>query len=196
MHVLKLTLLSCGLILAGCSSPPAGVTFRDDAPANRPTTAAEFTASFVDADGNPVDLKSYRGRPLVLVVVRGMPESPGGVFCPFCLAQVGSLTANYEQFRSRGAEVLLVYPGPSDRAAEFGRQVQARPDAAGGIPYPVCLDKDCSACDRLGIRGDLAKPSTFVFDREGEVTYAYVGKSPSDRPSVKAMLAVLDRLPK
>jgi peroxiredoxin len=178
-------------LIAGCTP-----TLKDDAPANRQVATADMPTSFVDGAGKLVDLKAYRGRSVVLVVVRGMPESPGGVFCPYCLAQAGSLAAKYDEFKSRGAEVLLVFPGPGDKAAEFAKQVQSQADGGKAMPYPVCVDKDCSACDRLGIRGDLAKPSTFILDPSGEVVYAYVGKSTSDRPSVKALLAELDRMKK
>jgi peroxiredoxin len=180
------------LTLVGGCTP----TLKDDAPANRQVAAADVPTSFVDRAGKPIDLKAYRGKAVVLVVVRGMPESPGGVFCPYCLAQAGSLAAKYDEFKSRGAEVLLVFPGPGDKAAEFAKQVQSRPDTGKEMPYPVCVDKDCSACDRLGIRGDLAKPSTFILDPAGQVVYAYVGKSTSDRPSVTALLKELDRLTK
>ena len=178
-------------LAGGCTPPP-----RDDAPADRPVATADVPTSFVDRDGQPVELKAYRGKAVVLVVARGMPESPGGVFCPNCLAQAGSLAAKYDEFKSRGAEVLLVVPGPSDKAAEFAKQVQSQADAGKAMPYPVCVDKDCSACDRLGIRGDLAKPSTFILDPNGEVAYAYVGKSTSDRPSVAALLKEVDKLKK
>ena len=91
---------------------------------------------------------------------------------------------------------MLVFPGPGEKVAEFIKQVQTQGDGGKGMPYPVCVDKDCSACDRLGIRGELAKPSTFILDPNGEVVYAYVGKSTSDRPSVAALLKELDRLKK
>ena len=50
-----------------------------------------------------------------------------------------------------------------------------------------------SACDRLGIRDDLAKPSTYILDTRGNVVYAYVGETSTDRPSVKAVLTQLDK---
>jgi len=159
-------------------------------------TASEFPNSFVDHDGVAVDLTKYRGKPVVIVVVRGMPESPGGVFCPNCLAQASSLSANYEQFTSRGAELLLVYPGPRDRSVEFRQQVKALTTQSRAMPYPVCLDQDCSTCSQLGIRGDLAKPSTFILNAKGEVVYAYVGRNTSDRPSIQGTLTELDRLKK
>lgn len=181
------------MLILGVGCTP---TMKDEAPANRQVAAADIPTSFIDQDGKPVELNTYRGKTVLMVVVRGMPESPGGVFCPYCLAQARCLAAKYEEFQARGAEVLLVFPGPGDKASEFINQVRAQADLGKGMPYPVCVDKDCSACDRLGIRGDLAKPSSFILNPNGDVVYAYVGKSTSDRPSVKALLAELDRLKK
>ena len=59
----------------------------------------------------------------------------------------------------------------------------------------MLLDKECQACDRLGIRDDLAKPSTYVLDTHGNLVYAYVGETSTDRPSVKAILAQVDQAP-
>ena len=68
-------------------------------------------------------------------------------------------------------------------------QTPGEPDRA----FRVLVDRECSACDRLGIRADLAKPSTYVLDTHGNVVYAYVGETSTDRPSVKAVLDQLDR---
>ncbi len=159
-------------------------------------TTADIPTTLLDRNGKVVELKSYRGKPVVLIVVRGMPESLGGTFCPYCLAQAGSLVAKYDEFKNRGVEVLMVFPGTAESAAEFTKQVQTQAEAGKVIPYTVCVDKDCSACDQLGIRGDLAKPSTFILDSSGEVVYAYVGKSTSDRPAIATILKELDQLKK
>ena len=184
-------LASLALLTAGC--PPAS---KESPPRDKPYTAADMPLAFVDSTGTAIDLKAYRGKPVVLVVTRGFPESPGGVFCPYCLAQVGSLTTKYEEFKTRGAEVLIVFPGSGDQASAFAKKARSYADGGREVPYPVCVDKDYSACDRLGIRGDLAKPSTFILDANGDVAFAYVGKGQSDRPTVAAMLAELDRLKK
>ncbi len=167
--------------------------FKDDAPANAAVDAGTFPVSFVDSDGQPVDLTRYRGKKVVLVVLRGMARSERGGFCPSCLAQTSALMANRAEFARRGAEVLVVFPGPSDRLGEFlqtaKRQTPGEPDRN----FRVLLDRECAACARLGIRDDLAKPSTYVLDTHGDVVYAYVGATSTDRPSVKAVLAQLDR---
>ena len=182
-----LVVTGLGLAAAGCTP-----RLKDDAPANRVVSPEELPATFIDRAGKSVELASYRGRFVVLVVVRGLPAS-GGAFCGYCLAQANGLTANYPQFQQRKAEVLLVVPGSPEVADAFARQAGERATAAP-LPYPLVVDPDAVAVGRLGIRGDLAKPSTFILDADGRVVYAYVGKSPSDRPSVRALLGELDRL--
>lgn len=182
---------------AGYDAGGAGLArdFRDDAPANAAVNPGQFPLRFVDHLGKPVDLGQYRGKSnVVLVVVRGIPQSPGGVFCGHCLAQTAGLMANADEFARRGAVVLVVYPGPADRVAEFIDQARGQSAGLTNAPFPVLLDRNLAACDRLGIRGDLAKPSTYVIDRAGNVVYAYVGETSTDRPSVKAVLGRLDKL--
>jgi peroxiredoxin len=171
--------------------------FRDDAPANRQLTAANLALHFVDHEGKPVDLAAYRGKKsVVLVVTRGLPQSPGGVFCPHCVAQVSSLTQHHPEFEKRNAAILVVFPGPSEQINAFIQQARSQSLRAGpqGLPFPLLLDKDISVCTQLGIRADLARPSTFIVDRQGNVVYAFVGDTSTDRPSVKALLGQLDRL--
>lgn len=173
--------------------------FKDDAAANRQVPPADMSLTFETSAGKKVALTDYRDKsPVVLVVLRGIPVNQVGIFCPGCLAQTGSLSANKDAFKTRGAEVLLVFPGPTERLNAFIEQAKtdARLGPPEGLPFPVLLDKDLAVCKKLGIQGDLAKPSTYVLDRQGNVVYAYVGETYIDRPSLKAILAQLDKLPK
>lgn len=168
--------------------------FLDKAESNR--KADELPLSFIDSQGKPVDLGEYRGKSnVVLTVVKGLPQSPGGVFCPGCLAQMNSYSANADEFKKRGAAVLVVFPGPADNLNDFLTQAKAVP-AAGKSGVPLLLDKDMQACRRLDILGDWAKPSTYILDKKGNAVYAYVGEGTTDRPSVKALFAELDKLNK
>lgn len=198
--------LALALVAAGCNgSPPAIPTaeaggdygappLKDDAQANARVAPGGFPLSFVDCNGNAVDLTRYRGKSkVVLVVLRGLPREFGGEFCPSCLAQVGSLTANRAEFARRGAEVLTLFPGPTDRLGEFFKRVKLQTPGEPEAAFPVLVDREGEAVERLGIRDDLAKPSTYVLDTKGDVVYAYVGRTSTDRPSVSAILAQLDR---
>lgn len=196
--------------LAGCSPDPAPTApsaqerlTRTAAAfhakdANRTVAPDQLPLKFLDMDGKQVDLTSFRGKSnVVLVVLKGLPQNPafGGAFCPRCLAQVNALAANHAEFKKREAEVLMVFPGPTDRVPDF--LAQGLVDGADGglkLPFPLLRDTDLAAVNALGIKGDLAKPSTYILDKSGNAVFAFVGESDTDRPSVRSLLDRLDRL--
>lgn len=165
-------------------------------PANRTVANDGIPLRYVDMSGKEVDLASYRGKSnVILVVVKGMPKYPGGVFCPGCLAQVNSLTANYEEFKKREAEIVMVFPGSTDKLPQF--LADGKVDGVGGnptVPFSLVQDKDLKTVEALGITGDLAKPSTYILDKKGNAVFAFVGETTTDRPSVKSLFAQLDKL--
>src|SRR2546429_478100 len=89
------------------------------------------------------------------------------------------------------ASGYVAVPFKEDAPAKATKQTAGEPERL----FQMLLDKECRACDRLGIRDDLAKPSTYILDRQGNLVYAYVGETSTDRPSVKAILTQLDHAP-
>jgi peroxiredoxin len=170
--------------------PP--IPFKDAPESNREANADDLDLTFVGATGKPLALRDYRGkRHLVLVFTRGF----SGRLCPYCMTQTSRLISNYEEFQARDAEVVVVYPGPKEKVEEFiaaSKALSETPDR--DAPFPVVLDEDFKAVEKLGIRGNLASPSTYILDKEGQVRFAYVGAADADRPSIKAMLDQLDAL--
>ena len=146
--------------------------------------------TFLDTMGNQVKLTDFHGQKnVVLVITRGF----SGQLCPFCRTQSSRLVANYEKFAERDTEILLVYPGGSEYLEAFidAAKVTEKKEV-DKIPFPILLDSDLNAVDYLQIRAQLAFPSTYILDKAGNVRLAYVGDKINDRPSVKAMLDVLD----
>ena len=220
----RLVLLANALLalaaLAGCGSPPPKppmpsldisryglLPFNDGAQTNVKLPAEELASlEFVNSTGQPTKLGSLLGKKkLVLVVMRGyLPSQPaqkGPVvngFCLYCCTQTSRLIANYEEFRKRNAEVVVVVPvAKKPEAAQLDNflvEVKKQPDAQGASsPFPLLVDLELRAVNQLGIRDDLAKPATYIFDERGQVQFAYVGQHMADRPSVKAILAQLDQ---
>jgi hemoglobin len=143
---------------------------------------------FFAMDGSILDLKELEGKKkVVLVIMRGF----AGTVCINCSTQTISLSDNIEAFRSRNAEVVLVYPGEAETLPTFLDAVRSLRDGFAP-PFPVVLDVDLAAVRTFRIEGSLAKPTSLVLDEQGVVRYAYVGKQPADRPSVKDLLAALD----
>ena len=201
------------LVAAGCGERTlpgdAGtfVKFKDEVKANSSVKGTELgELSFVDREGNKVELASYRGKSnLVLVITRGFVgseqtadgESRGNI-CTYCSTQTSRLITNYNKFKSRSAEVIVVFPvarkSDGNALEKFAANVQGKDKTAADAPFPLLLDVDLAAVDSLGIRADLSKPATYILDKQGEVRFAYVGKDLQDRPSVKALLDQLDQI--
>ncbi|QVL30591.1 peroxiredoxin family protein [Telmatocola sphagniphila] len=163
---------------------------KDDVETNVSVTAPQFDLSFLDCHGNRVDLSSYRDQKnVMLVFMRGYP----GDICVNCSAQTSRLIKNYRDFSRRDTEILVVFPGPTEYLEKY---IAISRKKAGDleVPFKILLDPNYVAVDRLGIRGSLAKPSTYILDKKGQVRFAYVGAYTGDRPSIKAMLDQIDRI--
>ena len=162
------------------------ISFRDDAEANSRTVVPIGELNLVGEDLQPVVLSNIQGdRNLVLVILRGVP------LCPFCSAQTSRLVSNYEQFTERGAEVVVVFPGTPESLVQLLKKAEVDKQE---LPFPILVDTQQETIRRLDIEADLAKPSTFIIDRQGRTQFAYVGAGQSDRPSIAAVLSALDRL--
>ena len=168
--------------------------------ANREVAAGQIPLQFIDVNGKAVDLASYHGKKnVVLVVVKGLPQKTTGAiknqFCPGCLAQVNALTVNYEKFKQKDAEILMVFPGPTESVGRF--LAEGHVDGVNGnsaLPFPLLRDTDLKAVNALGIDGDLARPSTYILDKKGNAVFAFVGNGTEDRPSVQSLLDRLEKL--
>lgn len=174
--------------------------FKQDLASNRetgkPLDGGE-EARFVDPQGQERLLSSWRGRPVVLVFTRGF----AGYVCPWCTSYTAQIAQRYAEIQARGAEVLLVYPATADDKETKDRFIKAveellAEEGAAGLPFPVFLDPGLAAVKRFNLSGELSKPSTFVLDANGVVTYAYVGSAPDERPSVERIVKELTALQK
>ncbi|WP_197444065.1 peroxiredoxin family protein [Maioricimonas rarisocia] len=172
------------------------IKFLDEATTNASPQAELSELVFVDVDGNEQSVSKLAGdKHLVLVITRGNTTP----ICPYCSTQVARLIGRYDEIAKRDAEVVAVYP---IETGEDGAKLDAflensrnRLDDPGlPIPFPVVLDVELQAVDRLGIRKDLSKPATYIVDKEGRVRFAYVGANIADRPGVDAILAQLDQI--
>ena len=202
--------------MMGCGGDPAGpratkpsaayvgaydinandIRFLDEAEANTEAPAKLSELSFQKPGGEEQKLADLcKGKYVVLVVTRGY----AGSICPYCSTQTSRLMAGYPKFQERQAEVVVVYPlETAEHQPKLDDFIKRVHEIQGGkpsnVPFPLLLDVGLKAVDTLGIRSDLSKPATYILDCDGNVKYAYVGNSLSDRPSVKSLLEQLDRL--
>lgn len=174
----------------------ASIKFNDSVKSQSTSESDLTNLTFTDKEGKEVPLKGLLGnKHLILVITRGY----GGAICPYCATQTSRLISNYGKLQEQNAEVVVVYPlaAPADapQVDQFvAKAVQSLPEASKKVPFPLLLDVELKAVDALGIRKDLSKPATYIFDKDGQLRFAYVGESLADRPSVQALLDQLVQL--
>lgn len=160
----------------------------DDLPPQFGDTAPDFELTSVTE--TKIRLSEVASKsPVVLIVLRGFP----GYQCPICNQQVGQYLHKAEKLKSAGAQVFLVYPGPSadlaKRAREFIKD-QTIPDH-----FQLLLDPDYAFTNAYRLRwdeaGETAYPSTFVIQKGLKVAYAKVSKEHGGRSKPEEVLQVL-----
>ncbi len=146
---------------------------------------------FLDSTGATLDVKDYRGKKnVVIVILRGFDPEAG--VCIACSTQTLALSQSLDEFEKRDTEVLLVYPGKAENVVRF---VDATRDLQGSnapLALRILLDVDLAVVKEWRIEGRLAKPTSIIVDKKGVVRFAHVGRNKTDRPTVPQLLKVLD----
>jgi len=186
-------------VMTGYGFPGADkVQFKDDVKPKGDSPSGLSDITFTEVDGQQKKLSDYISddvNNVVLVVTRGY----GSYVCLYCATQTSRLIANYDKFKERNTEVVVTFPVSkkedsgkvselADKAIEF---TDAKPES---VPFSILLDVELNAVNQLGIKDALAKPATYIIDRNGDVRFAYVGSSITDRPSIKSLLTQVDSL--
>ena len=162
--------------------------FGADSPPKVGAPAQDF--ELLAVDGNKAKLTTILEKgPVVLVVLRGFP----GYQCPVCDKQVGQLLSQAEKFKSAGATVLLVYPGPSGKLTERAREFikdKTIPDH-----FRLLVDPDYTLTNAYHLRweapNETAYPSTFVIQKDGKISFAKISKSHGGRSNPDEILQAL-----
>lgn len=130
------------------------------------------------AAGGELDLATLRGKRVVLVVMRGF----GSQVCIYCQAQVIALAEQALRAREIGCEIVVLFPGARSRMKAF-RQTWARDIGDKEPPFQLAYDPDGEAVRALGLAvaggkdTTLARPASYVLDRQGLVRFSYVAES-------------------
>ncbi len=166
--------------------------FAAEAPPQVGDTVKDFELSSVSDEKVKLSEVTKNG-PVVLVVLRGFP----GYQCPVCNQQVGQYLSQADKFKAAGAQVLLIYPGPSknltQRADEFL--------AAKTLPshFRLLVDPDYTFTNAYHLRwnapGETAYPATFVIQKDRKITFAKVSQSHGGRTKPDEVLKAVTKQP-
>lgn len=178
---LALPVLALGLAVLPAHAAPPAVGAK----------APDFTLS--TPEGAPVSLTKVRAKGnVVLIVLRGYP----GYQCPYCQKQAHDFQEHAAEFAAKGAQLLLVYPGPSGDLSAHAKEFLAQ---AKELPanYHLVIDPDYKVTNLYDLRWDApqetAYPSTFVLDRKGVVKYEKISHEHGDRTSANDVLNELGK---
>lgn len=99
------------------------------------------------------------------------------------------MAANYDKYRSAGAEILAISVDPPDKNRELVERLK--------LPFPVLADaghKVIDAYDILDPGGKISRAAVFVLDKKGIVRWTYVADDYKIRPLDDEVLAALNKL--
>jgi peroxiredoxin len=94
------------------------------------------------------------------------------------------LQQNHAAFQSADTEVVAL--AVASLSSVGGAHQAAKAD------YPVLSDVDHQAASGFGVynllKDNLAVPSVFIIDTDGQIVWRYIGQNSQDRPGVQQIL--------
>lgn len=145
--------------------------------------------------GDLVSLKKLTSEhAVVLLVLRGWP----GYQCPICSQQVSEFMAKKSELEKAGAQVLMVYPGPTDKLGEHAKEFATQGKWEFPSNFHYVTDPDYKFTNDWGLRWEAeretAYPSTIIIGRDRKVAYLMTSTSHGGRAGVAAVLDELAKL--
>lgn len=141
----------------------------------------------VDEQGNPVRSTALHGSPTIILFVRGN-------WCPFCSAQVKSLTRYYKDIIDLGAKLILLTPKPLETTRRVASFFEVEFDF--WLDDSLAITEELGLIQQSGVPGDFEKeygqhtvwPTALVVDAAGIIRYTELSKHISDRPDPELLL--------
>ena len=105
--------------------------------------------------------------------------------------QLTRLAEDYDKFKRAGADLVAISVDEQSYAWSMGQTTNAK--------FQILSDADKKTIISYGIlnaeeHGGIAKPSTFIVDRDGRIRFLYVGKDAGDRPEDALVLEELKKV--
>ncbi len=131
-------------------------------------------------NGTVVKLSTYRNKqPVLLALTRIFTDKQ---YCPFCYPHIKALNENYEQFTSRGIEVLMVTSTDERQSQVVVKDLS--------LKMPLLSDPSCRIFRtyQTGQALGAPLPAQFVLDIEGRLRYRHLFSFLDHNASVEKLL--------
>jgi len=141
----------------------------------------------IDEQGDPVRSTALHGSPTIILFVRGN-------WCPFCSAQVQTLTKHYKDIIDLGAKLILLTPKPLETTRRVASFFEV--EFEFWLDDTLAVTEELGLVQKTGVPGDYRKeygsdtiwPTALVVDSAGIIRYTELSKHISDRPDPELLL--------
>ncbi|MBD2388155.1 peroxiredoxin family protein [Cylindrospermum sp. FACHB-282] len=133
-----------------------------------------------------VKLSDYKGKqPVLLAFTRIFTEKQ---YCPFCFPHIKALNENYEQFKNRGIEVLLITSTDERQSQIVVRDL--------GLQMPLLSDPSCDVFHTYKVGQALGAPlpAQFVLDKDGKLRYRHLFSFLDHNAGIETLLEQFNRV--
>jgi len=136
--------------------------------------------------GRRIRLTDFKGRkPVVLAFTRIFTEKQ---YCPFCFPHIKALNENYEQFRDRNIELLMVTSTDEKQSKIVARDL--------GLKMSLLSDPGCHIfrAYQTGQALGAPLPAQFVVDQQNKLRYKHLFSFLDHNASVETLLKVVEAI--
>ncbi len=147
----------------------------------------------VDEHANPVSEQNLKGKPTILLFVRGN-------WCPFCNAQVADMTSHYKEIVELGGRLVILTPKPLEttrRVAEmYGVDFEFWLDEGLHVTrqFGLLIEDGVPSKSREDFGDDAVWPASVVIDSDGVIRFTELSRAIVDRPSSDKLLRELKKV--
>ena len=176
-------MLAVVMALAACTPAKVQNPYKknDNSRIDRDVTASAAPDSQVkQRDGSSMPMSTLWAKQRVVVVFYM------GGWCPHCQKQLGDLQARQREFADAGAIIVGVSSDSSEDASALQDKL--------GLNFNLYGDPQLTVIQEWGVADSaagVAKPSTFVVEPGGAISFRKVGANMNDRPSTDEVLAAV-----
>lgn len=132
--------------------------------------------------GGTVRLSSYRQqKPVILAFTRIFTEKQ---YCPFCFPHIKALNEQYQEFRDRNIELLMITSTDEQQSQIVVQDL--------GLQMPLLSDpsRQVFRAYQTGQALGAPLPAQFVLDQQGQLRYKHLFSFLDHNASVETLLAV------
>lgn len=150
--------------------------------------------TFRDVQGNKISTATLEGQIVLYIFYRGN-------WCPFCMAQIKEVVADYHALAERSVNILLISPQSQEHTAELAQKFK--------VPMQFLVDKDNQVARALGIahengvpkivepmgyESETVLPTVIITNEDGRIIYINMTDNYRIRPEPAEYIRVIDGL--